>query len=107
MIRSNTKVTFQKSKGLFKKCVGSYVHTDGEPRAQIFWLTGNRAESQALADIVLDFYQQDVIDRGAKHWTPELITQVKASLKRYRTRLVEQHARAADTMARLSATTPQ
>jgi hypothetical protein len=48
MIRSNTKVTFQKSKALFNKCVGTYLHADGEPRAQIWWLTGNHVESQAL-----------------------------------------------------------
>ena len=70
MANRDIKLTFQKSKRVFKKCVGTYLHTDGEPRAKVWWLTGNHGESVEMAEFIIGVHLESVVHAGLQHCRP-------------------------------------
>lgn len=81
-MREKIELTWQKGRGLWKKCVGKRVGTDGKPKPMIWWFTDHRATSEELAEMVLHAHREFIADAGLQHWTPEAIAQVQTAMKR-------------------------
>src|SRR4051812_47312386 len=64
------KITFDSGKGLFKKCVGSKLGSDGKLRARIFWLGRAQHEAIQKAKIYGDVWTE-LLDHGLTGWTEE------------------------------------
>jgi hypothetical protein len=81
-MREKIELTWQKGRGLWKKCVGKRLGTDGETTPMIWWFTDHRAESEELCELVLYGLQEFVVKEGLSYWTPEAIAKVQSGLKR-------------------------
>lgn len=81
-MREKIELTWQKGRGLWKKCVGKRLGTDGKTTPMIWWFTDHRAESEELCELVLYGLQEFVVKAGLSYWTPEAIAKVQAGLKR-------------------------
>jgi hypothetical protein len=64
------KITWDASKGLFKKCVGKKRGTDGKLRARIFWLGAVQHAALERAKIYADVWAE-LLDHELEGWTPE------------------------------------
>lgn len=74
------KISFHRSKGLFKKCVGKKRGADGRLRARIFWLGPIQQVAIERAKIYLNVWQE-VVESGEEGWTPEFEAQADKLIK--------------------------
>jgi hypothetical protein len=58
------ELTSQKGRGLWKKCLGKRLGSDGKTMPMIWWFTDHRADSDELAQLVVQGYQQFVVNAG-------------------------------------------
>jgi integrase len=99
-------LTWQKGRGLWKKCVGKRMGDDGQAKPMIWWFTDHRAESEELAEMVLYAYGEYVTTPGLAHWTPEAIATVQRGIKRAKEHFVNRVQVARRTLERFGRAMP-